>query len=177
MKTKPIKIHLLAVVACFAPVVASGKEVREAPSAEAVTAARGNIAASYGNSKTAKKGAPVEVVTKRPTLADQSDYLVGAYGYTILPKGAVTYTGSAVKLSATQPTTGKLMNWDSFYRKHRAGLRLVAITDSQWTGTAPLDSLKPALDAASKSNITTLISLNGYPVGLPKIKSLLLPTP
>lgn len=167
-----------AALACslLSSAFAAAEGVREAPSAADIAALRGDVASSYGNSKTSEKSGVVTAAKKRASLSERSEFLIGAYGYTILPKGAVTHTGKAVQLSASQPGTGKLMDWDSFYRKHRGVLRLIPITDSQWTGKAPLESLKPTLDSAAESGLTALISLNGYPVGLPQIQTLLEPS-
>lgn len=167
------KILFLLIASAIACNTAMAQKMKDAPNSAEVVALRGNVAAAYGNTATKPSAAAVAPPEKKRTLAEQSDFLVGAYGYTLLPKGAVTHTGKAVQVSATQPTSGQLMDWDSFYRKHRGGLRLVPITNDQWTGTAPLDSLKPTLEAAAKSGLTTVISLNGYPVGLPKIQTLL----
>jgi hypothetical protein len=175
MKATQLFTFFVLVGSALVGVPALAQEVVETASPEEVMARRANAKAAFGKAGTVVPDKPIAISEDRPTLFEQSDFLVGVHGYTILPKGAVISVGKSVQLVSSQPRSGKLLDWNSFVRSHRGGLRLIPISDGQWTGTDPLDSLKPTLEAASESGLTCLLSLNGQPVSIPGIQELLSP--
>lgn len=111
----------------------------------------------------------------KPSLLANSDFLIGPHGFSIIPKGSLVSEGKMVTLSATAPKNKKLLSWDVFSHKHRAGLRYISISESQWKGEASLEPLRPQLIQAGKRPFTTLTTLNGGLVSLPEIQKLLNP--
>ena len=88
----------------------------------------------------------------------------------LVPKGSVVAEGNIVKVSSVEPIKSKLLSWNEFYRKHRASLRFVAITEGQWTGEESLHDLKAKVAQARRSSFTTLTTLRGGFVSLPGLQ-------
>lgn len=148
-------------------------EIRKAPTADEVSAKRRQVNAVYDSAGTKAVESEVKIEKARTNLLATSEYLVGPHGFVLIPKGALITEGNMVTVSATAPTDTKFLTWDDFVRKHRAGIRLISISEQQWMGETSLDSLLPKLEAAKKGSFTALTSLNGSVVSLPAIQKLL----
>lgn len=113
-----------------------------------------------------KLSGDIKVEEQKVSLLNDSHFLVGHYGYTLVPKGAVFSSTKAISLVKNSPDEGKLMRWGDFHRKHRSGLRLIKITNGQWTGEASLDPVREVIAKAVSSGQTVVTSLNGFPVSI-----------
>lgn len=107
----------------------------------------------------------------KKSLLAESDFLVGPHGFIIVPKGAVVSEGKMVTVSADEPTRSRLLGWEEFYRKHRAGLRFIAISEGQWTGKESLEDVKKKVAEARKKSFTTLTLLNDSVVSMPQLQA------
>lgn len=150
-------------------------EIRKAPTADEISAKRRQVDSVYGINGAKAVEEEVKIVDSRRNLLASSEYLVGPHGFILVPKGAVIAQGKMVTVSATIPANAQFLNWNDFIRKHRAGIRLLEISEKQWMGESSLESLLPKLEAAQKGSFTTLTSLNGSVVSLPAIQKLLSP--
>ncbi|MDQ8192236.1 hypothetical protein [Roseibacillus persicicus] len=148
-------------------------EITKAATGAEIEAQRRQLQSVYEDSGAAQVEGEVKIDVKKPSLLASSEFLVGPHGFTLVPKGAVIATGRAVAVENVAPKGAKLLNWSDFLQRHRGGLRLLPVTDNQWTGKESLDPLLTRIEAAEKSGYTTLTSLNGEPVSLPKIQKLL----
>ncbi len=170
MKITSFTISFVFLVSAFT--LNAGK-IQDAPSAADIQSKRGKTDSAYASAgvKKAENEVPIERV--KPTLIGESHFLVGAHGFAIVPRGAVFASGRTVKLVETAPQSGKFLAWGEFYKRHRAGIRLINITGDQWSGKTSLEPLKAQLNAAAASGQAALTSLNGEPVSLPGIKILI----
>lgn len=146
-------------------------EIRMAPSIEAVAAKRGSGDAVYKKSRNAKTAEPVTVERETKSLLGSCEFLSGARGFTIVPKGAVVMAGSNLQLSVTPPKDGKFLNWSEFHHAHRAYLRILPVTEAQWMGEEPLDPLQETLTQLEKTGMTLATSLKGQLVSLHNLKN------
>lgn len=141
-------------------------EITEAPSAEEVSAKRRTGGREFTEAGVKKLSGEIQVEERKVSLLNDSHFLVGHYGYTLVPKGAVFSSSKAITLVKSAPAKGKLLKWEDFHRKHRASLRLIPITDGQWTGEASLDPVREVIAAAASSRQAVVTSLNGFPVSI-----------
>jgi hypothetical protein len=156
----------------LAMVLPVAAQIRKAPTVAEATAKRRQVDAVYERSEVRSVENEVSIERAKPSLLGSSDYLIGPHGFSLIPKGSVVAQGKMLTLATTAPTKGKLLKWEDFFRRHRAGIRLLTITDQQWMGEASLEPLRIKLAAAEKSGFTTLTSLNGDLVALQGLKKL-----
>lgn len=148
-------------------------EIRLAPNANDVESRRRQVEAVYEGNQSVSLPGEVKIEVKTPSLLARSEYLVGVRGFTLVPKGSVVGAGKYVTVLSTPPAEGKLLGWDEFYRLHRAHLRLLAITEKQWSGKDSLETMKDKLASALEGSQTVLTSLNGQLVSLEGIQELI----
>lgn len=145
---------------------AQALDIKEALTADEVAAKRQAGGEELVEAGVEQLSGDIKIEERKPSLLADSCFLIGYHGYTLVPKGAVFSTGKAVQLASYAPVKGKLMNWEAFHRKHRSGLRLVQITDAQWTGEGSLDEVKKVISKAASSGQTVVTSLKGSPVSI-----------
>lgn len=141
-------------------------EIKDSLTAEEVAAKRRAGGEGLTEAGVETLSGQIKIEERKPSLLADSRFLVGYHGYTLVPKGAVFSTGKTVFVASDAPQKGKLLNWETFYRKHRSGLRLVLISDAQWTGEGSLDPVKEVIVKAATSGQTVVTSLNGSPVSI-----------
>lgn len=146
------------------------QEVKDAPSASEVSQLRKVSATNAYNEEGVKEVEKEVQLIERPSLLKKSEFLSGPFGFALLPKGSVVAAGKSLTLTATPPEKGKMLPWKDFYQKHRGSIRLLVVTEQQWSGKAPLTSLLPTLKTAAEGGMTTVTSLQGQPISFPPLQ-------
>ncbi|MDP0492588.1 MAG: hypothetical protein Q7Q71_16195 [Verrucomicrobiota bacterium JB023] len=151
------------------PTVAA--EIKAAPSAEEVNARRQTGTTAYHRAGLKVPAKKVEVRLQSADLMDTTRILVGPNGYTLVPADSVVATGRLLTLAKEAPASGKLMRWEEFIRVHRAGLRMITVSDEALAGGEVTKGLKNAVSAAERSGLTAITVYNNNPVSVPKLIS------
>ena len=111
----------------------------------------------------------VEIRKQTRSLMDQSCFLVGRFGYALVPKGSVLSLGKGFEIVNEVPTKGEFLMWESFARKHRSSLRMVPVTADHLEGRGSRESLEETKAASSEAGTTCVTTFEGRPARIGKL--------
>lgn len=97
-------------------------------------------------------------------IMDSSSFIVGALGYTLVPKGSVLNVGRNFTLSQEAPENLSHIQWDKFVRIHRNGLRLIPISQKLLLPDADTTSTLEKITQLKSKGVTCITTFNRQPV-------------
>ena len=149
-------------------------QIRPAASVEVMNARRDAAAANaYGARGVKLLEEKVEIRTEKVSLLAGSEFLLGAHGFVIVPKGCTVTPSRGLTVLAEAPTDGKLQDWKSFQRSNSANVRLLPLTEAVMSGDKEaLTKISEKIEALKKGGIAYVTTLNGNPVGIPGLSTL-----
>lgn len=146
--------------------------IRDSSSAAEVNAKRQAAQEAYKRASVNRPTEEVEIRASREGFLAGSEFLVGAYGFAILPKGSSVLEGHRLPVAAEPPAAGvPLLSWTEFVARHRAVVRAIPITEGTLKGSSPaLKKLAASVKAAQSAGVTCVTTLNGQPISVPAPK-------
>lgn len=148
-------------------------EIRQKISPDVINARRAAAANDYQAAGVKRVEEKVEIKARKASFLESSEFLVGASGFTIVPKGSTVTPSRGVKVLPEPPKGQKLQDWKTFQRSNPAVLRLLPITESMLNGEAwALKEISNKISVLQTGGIAYVTVLNGSPVSLPKLTSL-----
>ncbi|MDQ8189434.1 hypothetical protein [Roseibacillus persicicus] len=149
-------------------------EIRQSATAEAVNARR--VAAAekgYQAASVEQADEKVSIRSEKKSFLAGSEFLVGAHGFAIVPKGSTVTPGRGLTVASEAPTGTKLQSWKEFQHSNPSVLRLLPVTEAMLAGDEEaLETLAAKVKALQTGGIAYVTSLNGNPVCLPSFGSL-----
>lgn len=148
-------------------------EIRQSASAEAVNARRGAAAGNaYQSANIERLEEPVLIKTEKQSFLAGSEFLIGAQGFAIVPKGSTVTPSRGVTVATEAPADSKLQSWKDFQRSNPSVIRLLPVTEAMLAGdVSALKTLATKVKALEKGGIAYVTSFNGNPVSLPSLDS------
>ena len=148
-------------------------QIREAPSNEVMNARRKAAANTYGAAGSKVLEEEVAINTEKQSFLSGSEFLVGANGFVIVPKGAVVTPSRSLQVQSEAPTTAKLQDWKAFQRGNFAAVRLLPVSEEMLNGDEEaLKKITEKIAAIKSGGIAYVTTLNGHPVSIPGLSTL-----
>lgn len=148
-------------------------EIRQQASPEAINALRSSSAQGFQAAGLSQVEEKVEIQTKKKSFLEGSEFLVGANGFTIIPRGSTVTSSRALKVVSVPPKEGKLLDWRSFQLKNPAAIRLLPVDEATLNGeAAAVKAIQDKISGLKNGGIAYVTSLNGNPVSVPGLSSL-----
>lgn len=143
--------------------------IRDSSSAAAVNARRQAAQESYQRASVNRPAEEVEIKASREGFLEGSEFLVGAFGFAILPKGSSVLQGQRLHVAAEPPVGGvPLLSWADFVTRHRAVVRSIPVTEATLKGdSAGLKKLAATIKASQSSEATYVTTFSGNPISKP----------
>lgn len=143
--------------------------IRAAASASEVNAKRQRGQQAYERSSVSAPAEEVEIQASREGFLAGSEFLVGAYGFAILPKGSSVVKCKRIKIVAEPPVGDiPLLSWKEFVGRHRGVVRSIPVSDGVLTADpASLKHLRSSIKTLQSAGMTCVTTLNGNPVSVP----------
>lgn len=147
-------------------------DIRPQASADVVNARRGAAVNGYQNAGFQSLESKVEIRVEKASFLSGSEFLVGANGFLILPKGSVVTPGRGLKLLQAPPENGEILELASFQQFNRSVFRLLPVTEAMLNGEEEaLKEFEKKITALKAGGIAYLTTLNGSPVSLPRLSA------
>lgn len=149
-------------------------EIREVASADVINARRSAAAKSgYQAASISTLTEKVEIRPQEKSFLAGSEFILGARGFVILPKGCVVTAGRGIEVLSEPPVNNQLQDWKNFQRSNPAVLRLLPITEAMLNGDdAALKTITQKINALKTSGVAYVTTLNGSPVSIPSLSTI-----
>ena len=149
-------------------------QINKMPSNEVINARRASAASNaYGAAGAQLLEEQIEIKTQTTSLLAGSEFLIGANGFAIVPKGSAVTPSRGLKVLSQPPTEGKLQDWKAFQRSNFAAVRLLPVTEEVLNGDEEaLKKIAEKIKALKTGGIAYVTTLNGNPVGIPGLTTL-----
>lgn len=143
--------------------------IRDAASAAEVNAKRQRGQQAYERSSISTPTEKVEIRASREGFLAGSEFLVGAYGFAILPKGSSVVKTKRITIAAEPPKGDiPLLSWTEFVARHRGVVRSIPVTEGALSGEpASLKHLRSTIKTLQSAGMTCVTTLQGNPISVP----------
>lgn len=148
-------------------------DIKQSASVEAINARRSAaVANGYQKASISTLEEKVEIKTEKASFLAGSEFLVGAKGFAIVPKGSTVTPSRGVKILSEAPTEGRLQTWREFQVSNPSSVRLLPVSDEALSGEkSAVEAISKKITALKTGGIAYVTTLNGNPVSLPVLKT------
>ncbi|MGJ8724914.1 MAG: hypothetical protein ACSHYB_10195 [Roseibacillus sp.] len=149
-------------------------EIRQAASAEVINARRSAAATNgYSSASVETEEEKVEIKIEKVSFLSGSEYLLGAKGFVIIPRGCAIIPGRGIQILAEAPADQKMQTWKEFQQANPATLRLLPITGEMLSGDEEaLKSITQKIKTLKAGGLAYVTTLNGSPVSIPGLSTI-----